>query len=61
MSGALLEVANLVQEFTVRDRGGVKAGTVHAVSDVSFTLHTGEGSRRWPGRSSRPRRQSRGR
>jgi oligopeptide/dipeptide ABC transporter ATP-binding protein len=38
----LLEVSNLVQEFTVRDRGGVKAGTVHAVSDVSFTLAAGE-------------------
>jgi oligopeptide/dipeptide ABC transporter ATP-binding protein len=42
MSESLLEVSNLVQEFTVRDRGGVKAGTVHAVSDVSFTLATGE-------------------
>jgi oligopeptide/dipeptide ABC transporter ATP-binding protein len=38
----LLEVSNLVQEFTVRDRGGVKAGTVHAVSDVSFALEAGE-------------------
>jgi oligopeptide/dipeptide ABC transporter ATP-binding protein len=38
----LLEVSNLVQEFTVRDRGGVKAGTVHAVSDVSFSLAPGE-------------------
>src|SRR5581483_2503823 len=42
MNEPLLEVANVVQEFTVRDRGGVKAGTVHAVSDVSFTLSTGE-------------------
>src|ERR1700728_1041067 len=42
MSEPLLEVSNLVQEFTVRDRGGVKAGTVHAVSDVSFELATGE-------------------
>ncbi|HKO26325.1 MAG TPA: ABC transporter ATP-binding protein [Solirubrobacteraceae bacterium] len=42
MNETLLEVSNLVQEFTVRDRGGVKAGTVHAVSDVSFTLHSGE-------------------
>ncbi len=42
MSETLLEVANLVQEFTVRDRGGVKAGTVHAVSDVSFELAAGE-------------------
>jgi oligopeptide transport system ATP-binding protein len=38
----LLEVSNLVQEFTVRDRGGVKSGTVHAVSDVSFALEPGE-------------------
>src|SRR6185437_14530156 len=30
----LLEVSNLVQEFTLRDWGGGKAGTVHAVSDV---------------------------
>jgi oligopeptide/dipeptide ABC transporter ATP-binding protein len=42
MSEPLLEVSNLVQEFTVRDRGGVKAGTVHAVSDVSFSLAAGE-------------------
>jgi oligopeptide/dipeptide ABC transporter ATP-binding protein len=42
MSDPLLTVTNLVQEFTVRDRGGVKAGTVHAVSDVSFTLQSGE-------------------
>jgi oligopeptide/dipeptide ABC transporter ATP-binding protein len=38
----LLVVSNLVQEFTVRDRGGVKAGTVHAVSDVSLELAPGE-------------------
>jgi len=38
----LLEVSNLVQEFTVRDRGGVKAGTVHAVSEVSLELAAGE-------------------
>jgi oligopeptide/dipeptide ABC transporter ATP-binding protein len=38
----LLEVSGLVQEFTVRDRGGAKAGTVKAVSDVSFTLAPGE-------------------
>jgi oligopeptide/dipeptide ABC transporter ATP-binding protein len=38
----LLEVSNLVQEFTVRDRGGVKAGVVHAVSDVSFSVAPGE-------------------
>jgi oligopeptide transport system ATP-binding protein len=42
VSERLLEVKGLVQEFTVRDRGGVKAGTVHAVSDVSFTLDSGE-------------------
>jgi oligopeptide transport system ATP-binding protein len=42
MTEPLLEVQNLVQEFTVRDRGGAKAGTVHAVSDVSFELHSGE-------------------
>jgi oligopeptide transport system ATP-binding protein len=38
----LLEVSHLVQEFTLRDWGGSKAGTVHAVSDVSFTLAKGE-------------------
>jgi oligopeptide/dipeptide ABC transporter ATP-binding protein len=38
----LLEVRNLVQEFTVRDRGGARRATVHAVSDVSFTLSGGE-------------------
>jgi oligopeptide/dipeptide ABC transporter ATP-binding protein len=42
VSEPLLEVRNLVQEFTVRDRGGIKAGTVHAVSDVSLTLNAGE-------------------
>jgi oligopeptide/dipeptide ABC transporter ATP-binding protein len=42
VSGPLLEVGNLVQEFVVRDRGGVKSGVVHAVSDVSFTLEAGE-------------------
>lgn len=42
MSEPLLQVSNLVQEFTVRDRGGVRAGTVHAVSDVSFELSPGE-------------------
>ena len=41
-SDPLLQVTDLVQEFTVRDRGGAKAGTVHAVSDVSFELATGE-------------------
>ncbi len=38
----LLEVTDLVQEFTVRDRGGVKAGVVHAVSGVSLSLSPGE-------------------
>ena len=38
----LLEVTDLVQEFTVRDRGGAKAGVVHAVSGVSLSLSPGE-------------------
>lgn len=38
----LLEVRNLVQEFPVRGHGGVKGGTVHAVSDVSFEVRSGE-------------------
>ena len=42
VSGPLLEVADLVQEFTVRDRGGLKAGVVHAVSGVSLSLQRGE-------------------
>jgi oligopeptide/dipeptide ABC transporter ATP-binding protein len=42
MSDPLLEVSDLVQEFTVRDRGGAKAGVVHAVSGVSFSLQSGE-------------------
>src|SRR5579862_8696538 len=42
VSEPLLQVSNLVQEFTVRDRGGAKAGIVHAVSDVSFELNAGE-------------------
>jgi oligopeptide/dipeptide ABC transporter ATP-binding protein len=42
VSEPLLQVEHLVQEFTVRDRGGVKAGTVHAVSDVSLELAPGE-------------------
>jgi oligopeptide transport system ATP-binding protein len=41
-SGPLLEVRNVVQEFVVRDYGGVKGGVVHAVSDVSFELWPGE-------------------
>jgi oligopeptide transport system ATP-binding protein len=42
VSEPLLEVTDLVQEFTVRDRGGVKAGVVHAVSGVSLSLSPGE-------------------
>jgi oligopeptide/dipeptide ABC transporter ATP-binding protein len=42
VTAPLLEVSHLVQEFTVRDRGGVRSGTVHAVSDVSFSLWPGE-------------------
>jgi oligopeptide/dipeptide ABC transporter ATP-binding protein len=42
VSEPLLDVRNLVQEFVVRDRGGVKSGVVHAVSDVSFSLQAGE-------------------
>ena len=40
--GPLLEARGLVQEFTVRGRGGVKGGVVHAVSDVSFEVRAGE-------------------
>jgi oligopeptide/dipeptide ABC transporter ATP-binding protein len=42
VSEPLLEVSDLVQEFTIRDRGGVRSGTVHAVSGVSFSLSAGE-------------------
>ncbi|GAB2997972.1 ATP-binding cassette domain-containing protein [Amycolatopsis acidiphila] len=42
MTTPLLSVRNVVQEFTARGRGGVKGGVVHAVSDVSFDLATGE-------------------
>jgi oligopeptide transport system ATP-binding protein len=38
----LLEVRNVVHEFVVRGVGGLKGGVVHAVSDVSFDLDTGE-------------------
>jgi oligopeptide/dipeptide ABC transporter ATP-binding protein len=38
----LLQVRDLVQEFTVRDRGGVNTGTVQAVSGVSFDVRPGE-------------------
>jgi oligopeptide/dipeptide ABC transporter ATP-binding protein len=42
MTGALLEVRDLVQEFTVRGRGGLRGGVVHAVSGVSFDVLPGE-------------------
>lgn len=42
MEEPLLRVRNIVQEFRVRGRGGVKGGVVHAVSDVSFDIHPGE-------------------
>ena len=38
----LLSVRDLVQEFTVRERGGAKAGVVQAVSGVSFDVMPGE-------------------
>jgi len=38
----LLAVRDLVQEFAVRGRGGVKAGVVQAVSGVSFDVQPGE-------------------
>ena len=38
----LLEARDVVQEFVVRDYGGVKGGVVHAVSGVSFDLWPGE-------------------
>jgi oligopeptide/dipeptide ABC transporter ATP-binding protein len=38
----LLQVRDLVQEFVVRDRGGVKGGVVKAVSGVSFDIQAGE-------------------
>jgi oligopeptide/dipeptide ABC transporter ATP-binding protein len=39
---ALLSVRNLVQEFQVRGRAGLRSGTVHALSDVSFEVRDGE-------------------
>jgi oligopeptide transport system ATP-binding protein len=39
---ALIEVRDVVQEFAVRGRGGVKGGVVHAVSGVSFDVAQGE-------------------
>jgi oligopeptide/dipeptide ABC transporter ATP-binding protein len=41
-SEPLLSVRDVVQEFSVRSHGGVKGGTVHAVSGVSFDLWPGE-------------------
>ena len=41
-SEPLLQVKDLVQEFVVRDRGGVKGGVVQAVSGVSFDIQAGE-------------------
>jgi oligopeptide/dipeptide ABC transporter ATP-binding protein len=38
----LLSVRDLVQEFTVRQAGGAKAGVVQAVSGVSFDVMPGE-------------------
>ena len=38
----LLEVRHLVQEFAIRNAGGVKGGMLQAVSDVSFELRAGE-------------------
>jgi len=35
-------VQDLVQEFTVRESGGVRGGTVHAVSGVTFDVWPGE-------------------
>ncbi len=40
--GPLLEARDIVQEFVVRDYGGVKSGVVHAVSGVSFEIWPGE-------------------
>jgi oligopeptide/dipeptide ABC transporter ATP-binding protein len=38
----LLQARNIVQEFVVRGRGGVKGGVVQAVSDVSVDVRAGE-------------------
>ena len=42
MDTPLLSVRGLVQEFVVRDYGGVKGGVVNAVSGVSFNVWPGE-------------------
>jgi oligopeptide transport system ATP-binding protein len=41
-SDPLLQARNVVQEFVVRGRGGVKGGVVQAVSDVSLDVRAGE-------------------
>ncbi|WP_221585463.1 ABC transporter ATP-binding protein [Microbacterium sp. G2-8] len=41
-SEPLLEVREVVQEYVTRGPGGIKAGVVHAVSNVSFELGRGE-------------------
>lgn len=38
----LLECVNVVQEFEVRGRGGIKGGTLRAVDQVSFSMPEGE-------------------
>jgi oligopeptide/dipeptide ABC transporter ATP-binding protein len=38
----LLDLRHVVQEFVLRDFGGVKGGTVKAVSDVSLTIQPGQ-------------------
>jgi oligopeptide/dipeptide ABC transporter ATP-binding protein len=38
----LLQVRDLVQEFAVGDRGGIRGGTVQAVTGVSFDVCPGE-------------------
>lgn len=42
MTEKLLEVTDIVQEFTVRGRGGVRGGVLRAVSGVSFDVARGE-------------------
>jgi oligopeptide/dipeptide ABC transporter ATP-binding protein len=38
----VLDVRHVTQQFSLRARGGVRAGVVHAVSDVSFDVARGE-------------------
>ncbi|MGH8981529.1 MAG: ABC transporter ATP-binding protein [Acidimicrobiales bacterium] len=38
----LVDARDLVQEFPIRNAGGVKGGMLQAVSGVSFELHAGE-------------------